>query len=148
LSCDQERLGGLQTPAEVEAFEAVPLESRGLPESTYDFLLAGCRRNPRKTAITYFLRGNEYAPELVSVRSRAFHAALRLLGGERFAAPIVRYTFEDVARYVTRTANLLHSMGVGEGDVVSLLLPNVPEIHFALWGAEAAGIVNPINPLL
>src|SRR4029077_7910087 len=28
------------------------------------------------------------------------------------------------------------------------LLPNLPETHFALWGAEAAGIVNPVNPFL
>ena len=27
-------------------------------------------------------------------------------------------------------------------------MPNIPQTHYVLWGAEAAGIVNPINPLL
>jgi fatty-acyl-CoA synthase len=31
---------------------------------------------------------------------------------------------------------------------VTFLLPNIPQTHYVLWGAEAAGIVNPINPLL
>lgn len=142
------RLGGLQSRAEAEAFGATPLAARGLPASTYEFLLRGCGRDPARTAITFFLRGDEFAPGRVSLRSRASHLALRLLRGERFARPLVRYSFAEVAAYVTRTANLLHSLGVREGDVVSLLLPNLPETHFALWGAEAAGIVNPINPLL
>jgi fatty-acyl-CoA synthase len=32
--------------------------------------------------------------------------------------------------------------------VISYLLPNLPHTHYVLWGGEAAGIVNPINPLL
>ncbi len=43
---------------------------------------------------------------------------------------------------------MLFELGVGPNDVVSLLLPNLLQTHFALWGAEAAGIVNPVNPLL
>ena len=31
---------------------------------------------------------------------------------------------------------------------MSLLLPLVPQAFFALFGAQAAGIVNPVNPLL
>lgn len=140
-------LGGMQNLADVAAFEAASVESRDLPASTYEFLLRGCRLAPDRTAITYFHRGAEHAPELVSWRSRAAHA-LMSLRGERCAAPVVKYSFQDVERYVTRTANLLHHIGVGPGDVVSVLLPNLPEMHFVLWGAEAAGIVNPINPML
>ncbi|GAA0684443.1 acyl-CoA synthetase [Marinobacterium maritimum] len=29
-----------------------------------------------------------------------------------------------------------------------MLLPNLPQNHFTLWGGEAAGIINPINPML
>ncbi len=43
---------------------------------------------------------------------------------------------------------MLHELGVGPTDIVSYLLPNLPETHFTLWGGQAAGIVNPINPLL
>lgn len=49
---------------------------------------------------------------------------------------------------VTQTANLFHDLGVGSGDVVSYILPNLPETHYILWGAEAAGIANPVNPML
>lgn len=32
--------------------------------------------------------------------------------------------------------------------MISYLLPNLPETHYILWGGEAAGIINPINPML
>jgi len=43
---------------------------------------------------------------------------------------------------------MLHGLDVGPGDVVSLLLPLLPQSFCALFGAEAAGIANPVNPLL
>lgn len=141
-------LGGLQSLREVEAFESVALEARGLPPSTYELLLRGCRKAPKRTAIRYFLRGAEYSRDTIRLRSRVSDAAMRLLRRERFAAPLVEFTFEELASYVTRTANLLGALGVTSTDVVSLMLPNLPETHFALWGSQAAGIVNPINPLL
>ncbi len=49
---------------------------------------------------------------------------------------------------VTQTANMLHDLGVGPDDVVSLMLPLLPQSFFALFGAEAVGIANPVNPLL
>jgi fatty-acyl-CoA synthase len=39
-------------------------------------------------------------------------------------------------------------LGIEPDDVVSFLLPNLPHTHFTLWGGEAAGIVNPINPMI
>ena len=33
-------------------------------------------------------------------------------------------------------------------DVVSFMLPLLPEAFITLFGAEAAGIANPVNPLL
>jgi len=47
-----------------------------------------------------------------------------------------------------QTANLLADMGVGPEDVVTYLLPNLPQTHYVLWGGETAGIANPINPML
>jgi fatty-acyl-CoA synthase len=49
---------------------------------------------------------------------------------------------------IRRCANMFHDLGVGPTDVVTYLLPNIPQTHSVLWGAEAAGIVNPINPML
>ena len=34
------------------------------------------------------------------------------------------------------------------GKAVTLLLPNLPETHYALLGAQAAGIASPVNPML
>ena len=31
---------------------------------------------------------------------------------------------------------------------MAYVLPNLPETHFVIWGAEAAGIIFAINPLL
>ncbi len=51
-------------------------------------------------------------------------------------------------RGIHQTANLLHTLGVGPQDAVAVLLPGCLEYHLALWGGEAAGIVQPLNPLL
>ncbi|MEN2975743.1 acyl-CoA synthetase [Tistrella bauzanensis] len=56
--------------------------------------------------------------------------------------------YQAFFKAVTRTANGLASLGVGRGDGVALLMPNLPETHLAIWGAEAVGIAAPINPLL
>lgn len=57
-------------------------------------------------------------------------------------------SFRELAERVIQTANLLHSLDVGPDDVVSILLPNLPETHFALWGSQSTGIASPINPFL
>ncbi len=67
--------------------------------------------------------------------------------GEDYNAPVT-ISYKDFLANVYRTANMLHDLGVGPNDVVSYMLPNLPQTHYVLWGAEAAGIVNPINPML
>src|SRR5699024_8232419 len=42
----------------------------------------------------------------------------------------------------------LFTLGVGQDDVVPMLLANVPESQYALWGTQAAGIANPLNWML
>ena len=49
---------------------------------------------------------------------------------------------------VTQAANLFHDLGVGPHDVVSFLLPLLPQSFYTLFGAQAVGIANPVNPLL
>src|SRR6185369_11263945 len=46
------------------------------------------------------------------------------------------------------TANLLHRLGFGKQDTVAVLLPGCLDYQLALWGGAAAGIVQPLNPLL
>ena len=108
---------------DVEAIESVPLEERISTSSTYELIKTGAQRNLDATAL-YFL-----------------------LSGEAWETPIEVCHRDFVAR-VTQSANLFHDLGVGPSDVVTYVLPNLPQTHFALWGAEAAGVANPINPLL
>lgn len=116
--------GILQTEQEVLDFERVPLAHRGLPASTYEMLMDGCAIDPDKVAIHYFTDG---AQPLATCQ---------------------QVTFAELRTKVHQTANLLHELGVRATDVVSVLMPAVPESQFVLWGAQAAGIVNPANWML
>ena len=49
---------------------------------------------------------------------------------------------------ITQAANMFRRHGLCRGDVVAILLPNLPETHWAMWGGETAAIAMPINPLL
>ena len=113
----------IATMADVEAIEAVPLEERHLPPNTYEAIRQGVERNPQGWALSFFLQAVDYQRP-------------------------IRYTFRQIFSRITQTANMFHDLGIRPGRVVSMLLPNLPEAHFTIWGGEAAGIVNPINPLL
>jgi acyl-CoA synthetase (AMP-forming)/AMP-acid ligase II len=73
-------------------------------------------------------------------------ASFQLLSGAKDPAETLTWT--QLHRRVTQTANLLRSLGVGEGDTVAYVLPNCQETIQALLGGCVAGIAAPINPLL
>jgi acetyl-CoA synthetase len=50
-------------------------------------------------------------------------------------------TFRELALASARFANLLHSCGVGRGDVVAGLLPRIPELFVAVLGCFRAGAI-------
>ena len=113
----------VRTIADIEAIEKTPIKEEIKAYNTYDLLKHGAGINPEAPAISFFFSGEDYAnPRQINYRE--------LISG------------------VTQAANLFHDLGIGSGDVISYLLPNLPETHFVLWGGEAAGIVNPINFLL
>jgi fatty-acyl-CoA synthase len=108
---------------DIEAIETTPLAKRVPWPSTYRMIADQAARTPDKVAIAFLLSGDLYEqPQEVTYR--------QLLGR------------------IHQTANLFDALGVGSDDVVSVLLPNTPYSHFVIWGAQARGIVNPINPLL
>lgn len=111
------------TEAAVRAIEAIPLTDRLAALNTYDALRVGAQHDPDAVAIR-LLPNADPQDEPITLTHRQF------LGG------------------VTRTANALHALGVRPGDAVSFLLPLVPQAFMTLYGAEAAGIANPINPFL
>ena len=108
---------------DIEEIEKTPLTERIREKSTIEMLEKGARINPDATAISFLFDGDSYESPVDIPYSR-------LIGRIR------------------QTANLFHDLGVGPGDVVTYVLPNIPQTHFVLWGAEAVGIANPINPLL
>jgi len=134
--------------SDVEMIEAVSLEDRGIAESTYDAIKQGAAINPDKLAMRFLLNGDNYMPDNISFKAKMMHYAVKLLKGKNFARPIVDVTYKELIERINQAANLFHSLGVSSDDVISLLLPNFPETHYAIWGGEAAGVVNPINPML
>jgi fatty-acyl-CoA synthase len=104
-------------------FEKTPIEERMTAFDTYEMLKQGAALNPDGPAMSFMLSGDAYAQPMV-------------------------ITYRDFIANITRTANLFYDLGIGPNDVISYLLPNLPHTHYVLWGGEAAGIVNPINPLL
>jgi acyl-CoA synthetase (AMP-forming)/AMP-acid ligase II len=114
---------GIATLADVAAFEKTPYEQRVTDPSTYHQIVKSAMNGPDDPAISFIASGND------------------------FANP-VKITYAQLLGRINQTANLFHELGVGTEDTVSYLLPNLPQTFFTLWGAEAVGVANPINPLL
>ncbi|MFC5736962.1 acyl-CoA synthetase [Sinirhodobacter huangdaonensis] len=84
-------------------------------------------------------------------RTKERHGARPALSFQLFSdpqAPAQTLSWAALHARVTQAANLLRSLGVGEGDTVAYMLPNCLETAITLLGGATAGIVNPINPLL
>ena len=113
----------LETLADVEAFEKTPLAEQFPYTDSYTLLKDSAARFGDAAALEFLLQG---------------------LADE----PAQTTSFAQLGAQVTRTANLLNQLGVGDTDAVSIILPILPQTHFAIWGAQAAGISNPINPML
>ena len=118
-----EQRTSLATDADVRALEATPFHERVDAPSTYEAIRIGAAHDPDAPAIQFLPTADPSEPALV-----ISHA-------------------QFLAR-VTQAANMFASLGVGPNDVVSFLLPLVPQSFYALFGAEAAGIANPVNALL
>lgn len=108
---------------DIEKIETIPLEERLGQKNTYDLIAQGAEINPEAVAISFLPDG------------RAFQNPQQI-------------TYRQFMGKIRQTANMLADMGVGSKDVVTYLLPNLPQTHYVLWGAETAGIANPINPML
>ena len=106
-----------RTDEELRAFEATPYDERIAAQSTYEALQIGAAHDPAAPAI-HFLQRCEPDETPLTV------------------------THADFIARVTQTANLLADLGVESRDVVSLMLPLLPQSFFTLYGAEAAGIAK------
>lgn len=113
----------MESLASVKEFEKTPLQLQFPHTNSYDLFMESAERFDNDAAIEFLLTGQK---------------------GE----PTQTLSFKELARQITQTANLLHSLGILSRDSVSILLPILPQSHSAIWGSQAAGIANPINPLL
>ncbi len=109
--------------ADVEAIESRPMAQLITAASVYDLFCNSAREHGQGRALSFL-------PQAGSVHDARHLSYAELLGK------------------IHQTANALHALGMGASDTVAILLPGCMEYHFALWGGEAAGIVQPINPLL
>jgi fatty-acyl-CoA synthase len=113
----------LDSAADVKALERVPYLERIAATSVFDAIKLGAVHNPDASAIQFLPNASpEDTPTVI--------------------------TYGQLVARVTQAANMFHALGVGASDVVSFLLPLLPQSFFTLFGAEAAGIANPVNPLL
>ncbi|MCJ8284234.1 acyl-CoA synthetase [Halomonas sp.] len=117
------RFPAIRDRNDIEVIEATPWASLELPDSTLELIQISARRRPDATALRFVM-----------------DATAQQQGQ--------RYTYAEFLARVVQAANAFHRLGVNADDVVSFLLPSLPQTHFTLWGGEAAGVVNPINPML
>lgn len=102
---------------------AMPWEARDVPTTVYEMLANTAAAFPERPAVSYQLQsGPTDKAETLSWR--------------------------EMHEQVCQAANLFRSLGIGEEDVVALVMPNATETAVATVGGMVAGIVNPINPLL
>jgi fatty-acyl-CoA synthase len=83
-----------------------------------------------------------------TARARPDHCALHYLAEIGDPGRNVRITYAAFARKIRQAANLFRRLGVTAEDSAAILMPHVPAAQIALWGAEIAGRVCPINPML
>ena len=113
----------LRTAAEVASFETIPYIDRIAAQSTFDVLRLSTAHDPDAAAFHFLQNADpDETPRTI--------------------------TYAQFLSRVTQAANFFTELGVGRDDVVSLLLPLLPQTFFAQFGAQVAGIVNPVNPLL
>ncbi|MBT3310682.1 MAG: acyl-CoA synthetase [Desulfobacterales bacterium] len=113
----------LSSLEEIREYEKTPLDDRLTFNNTYEMIKQGASRNPDAPAISFFMSGDKFDEAETT-------------------------SYRELMKRINQTANMFHDLGIGPNDVVTSLLPIIPEAHFIIWGAEAAGIINPVNSLL
>ncbi|TQV78141.1 acyl-CoA synthetase [Exilibacterium tricleocarpae] len=114
---------GLGSLAELQAYEATPIRERFPWQTSYQLI------------------------EQAAQRYGAEPCLKQLLHGGRDEQPLT-ISYAGLFQRVNQSARLLQDLGVTATSPVAILLPILPQTHFAIWGAQAVGISNPINPLL
>ncbi|WP_150588779.1 acyl-CoA synthetase [Pandoraea eparura] len=113
---------GISNRNDVLAIEAQGLPG-DLPVSTYEMICRGAAIDPSAPALSFFLTADSHCNAEC-------------------------WTYSELVRDITRTANAFTRLGATSRSVIAYVLPNLPETHFVIWGGQAAGITCAVNPLL
>lgn len=113
----------LESLSAVEEVELAPYHTLSLPDSTYEVLKQSAARYGSNAAMDFFLSADNM-DDFVSI------------------------SYNELFGNITRCANMFRAHGIDQNNMVALILPNLPETHYAIWGGEAAGTVLSLNPLL
>jgi len=138
----------IQTSLDLEEVDSSCISPEQLPTSIYEAIVTSAQRFGDRTAIEYILDGDCISPNAIPFSKKVIHGLLKTFKGKSFAAPYRTMSYQTLAEQVTQMANALGQLGVNRTDVTSIISPNFPEMYVSLWGAETAGIANPVNPLL
>jgi fatty-acyl-CoA synthase len=109
--------------ADIQALERVPFREHQPADSVFHLLMEAADRYEDRPAMRFLATG---------------------LAEE----PVRDISFRDVKRQTIQAANFFRSLGVEANHAVSFLLPILPETFIAMFGAQVAGVANPINFLL
>lgn len=112
----------IRTLADVERMERSDF-FRYAPESTYELIRRAAEEDPSRRAVM-FLPSADLTAQPLTLSRRA------------------------LLQRVNQIGNMFGALGAGPGDVISCLLPHLLDAQLVFWGAQAAGIINPINFLL
>ena len=112
-------IGGYQ---DILSVEQAPVPHSGV-SNTYDLLKMSSRQYAHAPALSFFLQVEDHQQSF-------------------------RWSHTELFADITRAANLFRKLGIERDDVVALVLPNLPETHIAMWGAQTAGIAFAVNTLL
>lgn len=113
----------IRSLADIRRLEETPLAVALTQRSTYEIFQSSAQAFGSKTALTFLQTANSDEEP-------------------------IRWSYAELLAGIHQTANLLHRIGIQPDDAVGVLLPGCLDYHLALWGGEAAGIVQPLNPLL
>ncbi|MET0312620.1 MAG: AMP-binding protein [Burkholderiaceae bacterium] len=109
--------------ADIEALEQTPYEEAIPARTTYGLIARAAQLHGGRDAFVYLPDADP-------------------------ATPPRRVSYTELLENIHRAANLFRSLGAGAEDSVAILAPNIPEAHYALWGAQLASRACPINYLL
>lgn len=106
--------------SDVEEIEKIPLEARLKEQTAYDIIETAAKKWADRKALIF------------------------LPYGSPLDEPVI-FTYQQLFDRVKKTANLLVASGVKTDDVISYILPNIPENYFLFLAAQSVGIANPIS---